>query len=620
MSAITGIFIRNGKDVDPELMKKMNEKLSHRGPDGSAIWCDGPMGLGHQMLWTTQESLHEKLPLEENNLVITADARIDNRDELSKELGLKDEEDVSDSYFILKAYEMWGEDCPDKLLGDFAFAIWDKEKEKLFCARDHMGVKPFYYYLDEDMFVFGTEIKALFCVEGVPQEINEKGVGLYLTLVSDNKSNFYKNIYTLMPAHIIKTRKDESQIKKYWNLDPDYELIMDTEDDYKQAFLEIFEKAVSCRMRSAFLVGYELSGGMDSSSIVCAASKQLGKNLKLKTFSIVFDFFPKSDEREFINSVIDKYNINSILIFGDKIKPLKDIKKIFQHQEQPFFSPFITTKWAVYHKMKKHDIRVVLSGTGGDAVISYGDYYLKELATNFRWYKLFKEIKGFSKRSNVSFINIFLQKVFFPLIPEYFKKLLPSNSKKQPNVSILNPEFEKKMNINKSLNDIYWNPYLEANNPKKMHYFLIKSFFDIHALEVENKSTSAFNLEPRYPFLDKRLVEFCYAIPTSMKFKGGWSRYILRIAMEGILPKKNQWRPYKYGIEDVYVQNFLLFEKELLNKIIFKNKVIDRYVNLKEIESTYLEFKKGYSGMKSMDIWLVTLTYLWLKDYDSGFK
>ena len=106
-------------------------------------------------------------------LVITADARIDNRDDLCEELGIRDEEDVSDSYFILKAYAKWGEDCPDKLLGDFAFVIWDKKEEKLFCARDHMGVKPFYYYLDEDMFVFGTEIKALFEVEGVPREIND---------------------------------------------------------------------------------------------------------------------------------------------------------------------------------------------------------------------------------------------------------------------------------------------------------------------------------------------------------------------------------------------------------------------------------------------------------------
>ena len=138
MSAITGIFMRNGKKVDPELMKKMNDKLAHRGPDGSSTWCEGSIGLGHQMLWTTPESLHEVLPLEEDGLVITADARIDNRDDLCEELGIRDEEDVSDSYFILKAYAKWGEDCPDKLLGDFAFVIWDKKRgEVILCPGPH---------------------------------------------------------------------------------------------------------------------------------------------------------------------------------------------------------------------------------------------------------------------------------------------------------------------------------------------------------------------------------------------------------------------------------------------------------------------------------------------------
>ena len=130
MSAITGIFCRDGRKVKPELIKKVNDSLSHRGPDGSAIWLNGSVGLGHQMMWTTQESLNEKLPFEEGGLVITADARIDNRKELSEKLHVKNNEDVSDSYFILKAYEMWGENCPEHLLGDFAFAIWDKNLEK----------------------------------------------------------------------------------------------------------------------------------------------------------------------------------------------------------------------------------------------------------------------------------------------------------------------------------------------------------------------------------------------------------------------------------------------------------------------------------------------------------
>ena len=164
MSAITGIFYRNGRNVNYDQIKKMNDSISHRGKDGSGVWIEGSVALGHQMLHTTQESLLEKLPFkdETSGMVITADARIDNRTELALVLKLENNEKVPDSTFILKAYQKWGEMCPDKLLGDFAFAIWDPYKKQLFCARDHMGVKPFYYYLSDDALFFATEIKAFF--------------------------------------------------------------------------------------------------------------------------------------------------------------------------------------------------------------------------------------------------------------------------------------------------------------------------------------------------------------------------------------------------------------------------------------------------------------------------
>lgn len=193
MSGIIGIFRRDGRDVDPADIKKMNDKIAHRGPDGSRVWCEGPVAFGHQMLHTTQESLHEILPFEdeESGLVITADARIDNRKDLAPQLGIEDNEHVSDSYFILKAYEKWGEKCPEELLGDFAFAIWDKNKEQLFCARDHMGVKPFYYYLSEDLFVFGTEIKSILSIDNVSSKLNEKRLALFLMVKDFHEKKTY---------------------------------------------------------------------------------------------------------------------------------------------------------------------------------------------------------------------------------------------------------------------------------------------------------------------------------------------------------------------------------------------------------------------------------------------
>mgnify|MGYP000875659545 CR=1 FL=1 len=195
MSAITGLFFRDGRLAYSEEIKKMNDLLSHRGPDGSGLWYEGSIALGHQMMHTTPESLYEILPFEHVNsdLVITADARIDNRNELAPLLGLKDVKSVSDSTYILMAYKKWGEKCPDKLLGDFAFAIWDKKNETLFCARDHMGVKPLYYFLSDSVFIFSTEIKALLGFPGVSNKLNELGVAFYLISI-----DLQHIIYTLM--------------------------------------------------------------------------------------------------------------------------------------------------------------------------------------------------------------------------------------------------------------------------------------------------------------------------------------------------------------------------------------------------------------------------------------
>jgi len=376
MSAITGIFYRDGRKVDLELIKKMNNRLSHRGPDGSAVWCEGSIALGHQMLWTTPESLHEKLPFEDDDsgLVITADARIDNRDELSKELDIEDKEEVSDSYFILKAYEKWGENCPDKLLGDFAFVIWDKNEEKLFCARDHMGVKPFYYYLDEDMFVFGTEIKALFCVPGVPRELNERKVALFLMRDSqDQESTFYENVKSLPSAHSFTLNKYKIVKKEYWELDPNLNLIMDSEEEYAKAFRDIFVEAVRCRLRSYFPIGFELSGGLDSSSIVCTAKKicieeQIMNFKIINTYSSVYDEIPECDERYYIKKVLDS-KIKSTFLNGDNISPLEGINDILWYQDQPFFSPHMANQIRSYNKMKNDGIRVLFSGEGGDQIV-----------------------------------------------------------------------------------------------------------------------------------------------------------------------------------------------------------------------------------------------------------
>ena len=205
MSGIFGLFNRNSNTIEKDILQRMLNVMSYWGPDEYGTWTDESITIGHTMLWNTPESKYEHLPLYNEAYVLAMDARIDNRQELLKELDLPDRpvSQMGDSEFILAAYEKWGENCSKYLLGDFAFVIWDRKKKQLFCSRDHIGVKQFYYYLDNEMFIFSNDIKSLMTFELFPKVINDKAIVnqiVYSHLQSDLYT-FYKNVYKLPPAH-----------------------------------------------------------------------------------------------------------------------------------------------------------------------------------------------------------------------------------------------------------------------------------------------------------------------------------------------------------------------------------------------------------------------------------
>lgn len=656
MSSISGIFYRNGGSVTFEEIKGVNDSLNYRGPDGSKIWFEGPVAFGHQMLHTTPESLNEILPFEDetSGLVITSDARIDNRAELAPILNLENTIDIPDSLFILRAYQKWGEKCPEKLLGDFAFAIWDKENEKMFCARDHMGVKPFYYYLSDDFFIFATEIKAIFKIPNISKILNELKVAFYLTRIDDRKSTFYKNICRLPAAHSLTINLNEVKKERYWQINQESKIKFDNEEDYIREFQRIFDEAVNCRLRSAFPLGFELSGGLDSSSVVCTAKKILKNNehspdTNIDTFSIVFNDFQDSKELYYINEVVSSGGINPHFLYGDKISPLEGMDKFLLHLAEPVSLVTTALHWELYNKMRNNNIRIFLTGQDGDTTISKGDYYFKELAVTFHWKKLIKEIYYSSKvlnknkfiynKTDSAFIknkykssvyDIFMKNVLIPLIPEFLKKLFRTFfSRSQSNLLILQSEFSKRTNMVKHLNDLFLNPLKDTNTPRKKHLFNINLFTHQQVLEYIDHTAAAFYMEPRFPFYDKRLIEFCYAIPTSMKYKHGWSRYILREAMKGTIPDEVKSRVYKQDFGPMFHRNFLLYEKNKLEKMVHDdNQVISDYVDLNVLNKLYDNYKSQGDGSGIADkvsaytdifaIWRVMILYSFLRNMNKN--
>lgn len=622
MSAITGILYRDGRYVNPEQIKKMNDKLVHRGLNGSKTWCEGSVALGHQMLFTTQESLHEELPFvdKETGLVITADARIDNRKELSEILDLEDNEITPDSQFIIKAYEKWGEDCPKKLLGDFAFAIWNTNKEELFCARDHMGVKPFYYYVNEDIFVFATEIKALFDLIEVPLKINKLMVLYYFIPSSQEKVlTFYEDILRLPSASILKSDCSDFVIKSYWRLDPNLEIQLDSEEAYITEFKRIFNEAVKCRLRSAYPIGSELSGGLDSSSVVCVAKKNFKNSKNIDTFSLITNF-EDGDERFYIQKVVDSGGVNPYFLLADEVNVLKDLKKIICHSDRPIAAANITNFWNLYKIMQENNIRILLSGVDGDSVLSHGKNYLKELFLTFQFQKLYKELVCISKIKKVKIANIFLSQVIFNMIPTNIKNLLKKNDD-EGYFMVNNIILDEKLDFKQKYDD--FNKCYDGSNyetAKGLHYFMINQTAHQNALEVRDSLTAAFYIEERYPFYDKRLIEFCYGIPTEIKFKFGWSRYLLRESMNGILPEEIQWRHDKKFFSSVLDQNVLRDGKSYLDEIFYKkNDQLAAFFELNDLQKLYEDYKKGSeykSSINRYDIWNLITFNEWLKQND----
>lgn len=629
MSAITGIFNRDGNNVDPELIKKMNNRLSHRGPDGSAVYCEGPIALGHQMLWTTPESLHEELPFhaERSGLIITADARIDNREELSTKLGIEDKEDVADSYYILKSYQKWGENCPEHLTGDFAFVIWDESNGKLFCARDHIGVKPFYYYVDDEIFIFATEIKGLLSLDIIPKKLNEKQVAEHLGFLLENKEDtFYKNIHRLAPATTLTLGLKKETFNKYWTLDPTVELQLDSDEAYTKQFLKIFKEAVKCRLRSAFPVGSMLSGGLDTSSVVCTVqtirddgdekfNQYNWVDNPFMTFSAIFDEVPECDERHYINMVLSNGEFEPYYVNADQISPL-GVDEFFSYTDQPFLFPNQFMLWNLYKEAHERGTRILLDGFDGDTIVSYGDGIFNDLLKSGKWSEFIKEINETAKLHRISPYRLLINKSLETLTPKSIKKwgwsLTKFTTLDRRNNRFIHEELIKRTGLIEHLKNEYENE-LNIKNSRELHGFYIESGLIQLELEQLDWIAACFGIEPRHPFYDKRLIEFCLALPVEQKRKNGLDRLILRRAMKDILPEEIRQRIIKTDFIPNLNRSLLKFEKNRIDNLIMENpSVIEEYVDVPLLQREYARYLSGNTESFN-EIWDIVVLGLWLQ-------
>jgi asparagine synthase (glutamine-hydrolysing) len=555
VSAIVGIYYRDKRPVDQSDFDKMMASLAHRGQDGNDVWINGHVGLGHQMRWITPESLTEKLPFYDSNrrLTITADARIDNRAELFSKLVIppNEREAIPDSQLIMYAYEKWGESCVDHFIGDFVFSIWDEKNQQFFCATDHMGHRPFYYFINDKFFAFASEIKALLKIPQVPKSLNEEHFSRMLVFdftMQERTQTCFSGISSLKSGHRLVVSENKVNARSYWEPDTNSRIRFKSEGEYLEAFRELFEDAVHCRMRSPYPVVSMLSGGLDSSSIASVAAHKLqqsGKQLTCISSALPLGHLgPEKDERYYIDKVCDKWDINKRYIHPDGNGVYDELSQLFSWSENPLVSSRHYVYTAMQQAATDQGARVMLDGYGGDMLVSsHGNGFFAELLWRGEWFRLVRELRAQKKIENRTVLSL-MREVLGPYAPHWLDKAYHKRNFKDKSFfgySPIHPKFAKRMRISEQLHS-------EGKNLSWKFRPSIR-FNEAMCLKGLRGSTTEF-ADPSgpilsFPCMDIRLLEFCLAIPNSLKVKNGWKRYLIRAGMQGILPTEVQWRKSK---------------------------------------------------------------------------
>jgi len=626
VSAIAGVYHRDGHPAHRASLERMIGALAHRGPDGGGVWTDGAAGLGHQALRTTKESLGEKWPLRNaaGDLALTADARLDNREELKKALevgGLKGDE-PSDGDLILRAYEEWGERCPERLLGDFVFAVWDARRERLFCARDHLGVKPFYYHLSERRFCFASEIKALMCLPDTPRRLNEERVADYLGMCFEDKaSTFYRGIHRLPPGHSLVVSREEPRRRAYWALDLSREIRLDSNEEYARAFRELFEEAVGCRLRGSTPPGVLLSGGLDSSSIARMARGLLDgdDDRPLKTFSASFPDFPKADEDSFIREVLAGKGFDPHFINVDHLSPLMDLEEVYWHEDEPFQAPNLFVYWALAKAAQQEGVRVLLDGVDGDTTVGHGFEHLTELVRSGRWRTAASEMLLVSKRFRCPLWRLLWHYGLKPLAVDPALKrgrtaLRLGLSSDAAASTLMRREFADRIGWNDRYRSLLGDRLEPARAFREEHWRQLTSGIVPCYLEVCDKAAAAFGIDHRHPYFDKRLVEFCLALPAEQRLSQGWDRAIQRRAMADVIPRRIASRTGKSNWGRCFERGLVRFSSQLIEELLRNPGLLESYVDVSSLGRAYRRSRPGrMDGASVMSIWTAVTLGLWLK-------
>jgi asparagine synthase (glutamine-hydrolysing) len=408
-------------------------------------------------------------------------------------------------------------------------------------------------------------------------------------------------------------------VNSYWALNPTQKIKLGSNEEYAEAFRNLFKEAVRFRLRSAFPVGSMLSGGLDSSSIVCMARQLLSQDGRnhLHTFSAIFDDVSECDEQPYINTVVAQGGLQPHFLHADKISPLAYLDDMFWYQEEAFLGTNMFMYWGLYNLAREYGIRILLDGDDGDTTVSHGLALLPELIFRRRWKLLATELKELSKHLNLSYWKILWSRAIKPLAPEGVRKvwrmLRRGNRSSWALNSIINPNLANRIGLEDRIQNLQRDWFKPIRTEQEDHFRGLSSGLIPSTLEMVDRAAMAFSIEPRYPFFDKRLAEVCLALPPEQKLCNGWTRMVMRRAMTNILPKEIQWRGTKSNLSPNFVQGLLAFERDRLENIIFHgSKIIEPYVDIPVLRETFQRYVTQERKDGAFDVWKAVVLARWI--------
>lgn len=570
MSGIYGIVRYDGAPVTREALAPVAAAMSFWGPDGHGQWCGDSAGLGHLMLRTTPESLHERQPAgirAAPHLIITADARIDNRDELFDALGVPGpgRQETPDSSLILLSWERWGADCVRRLLGDFAFAIWDSRTRRLFCARDPFGCKPFVYYHSQKRFIFASDVKGVLAGLESPR-LNEPLLAAHLqmkTYYAEKRLTFFEEIFKVEPAHLMILTERGLETTRYWSPEDAPEFRLTTDADYAAQMGFLFRQSVECRVRSAFPMGSHLSGGLDSSAVTIAASRLLGdRGRKLAVFSWSpppdsANRAPPEGEYARIDAVCRQEGLSCDYTPATTASLIATFRRDFTVEPVAMMA----REASVQAIAEARGLRVILSGWGGDdavtcpAATSPAAFLLSGHWSDFRSAAMVGmgavgsavglDAAGpaASRLRWARRLGGIVRDMVVPRLPDCLYGFTGANPFMAHRAPCTQRAFVRL--YRREVKD------LRVSAPRRLPGVraTICPLLEIGHITMRAEhwasSGARHGLVYRFPMLDKRLVEFALGVPPSPSPQTDRRRAIFRSAVSELLPPSADWDPVK---------------------------------------------------------------------------